>query len=163
MDRLNLTRNHETILAGLSAEVAVLRVDPVRRRQITIASIRWKDARAQPHPIVPDSTGSFEHLRDLCGSASRRGCRASHTRVTAARRSFRLAEASGSRTHHRRRKTTITGFEDQDDHRTACASRFRRQKKTPQISTDPHGLRLGDRQSEPVFIRAHLRRKSYFG
>src|SRR5579885_2256853 len=34
----------------------------------------------------------------------------------------KMAEASGSRTHHRRRKTTITGFEDRNDHRTACAS-----------------------------------------
>jgi hypothetical protein len=33
-----------------------------------------------------------------------------------------MAEASGSRTHHRYRKITIAGFEDRDDHRTACAS-----------------------------------------
>jgi hypothetical protein len=33
-----------------------------------------------------------------------------------------MAEASGSRTHRRRRKTTTAGFEDRDDHRTACAS-----------------------------------------
>src|SRR5689334_19056254 len=33
-----------------------------------------------------------------------------------------LAEASGSRTHHRRRKTTTAGFEDREDHRTPCAS-----------------------------------------
>jgi hypothetical protein len=33
-----------------------------------------------------------------------------------------VAEASGSRTHHRYREITIAGFEDRDDHRTACAS-----------------------------------------
>ena len=33
-----------------------------------------------------------------------------------------MAEANGSRTHHRYRKITIAGFEDRDDHRTACAS-----------------------------------------
>jgi hypothetical protein len=34
----------------------------------------------------------------------------------------KLAEANGSRTHHRYRKIAIAGFEDRDDHRTACAS-----------------------------------------
>ena len=33
-----------------------------------------------------------------------------------------LAEASGSRTHQRHRKMPSAGFEDRDDHRTACAS-----------------------------------------
>ena len=33
-----------------------------------------------------------------------------------------MAEANGSRTHHRYREITIAGFEDRDDHRTACAS-----------------------------------------
>jgi hypothetical protein len=33
-----------------------------------------------------------------------------------------LAEASGSRTHHRRRKTAIAGFEDRDNHRVIFAS-----------------------------------------
>src|SRR5260370_26810085 len=33
-----------------------------------------------------------------------------------------MAEANGSRTHRRRRKTPPAGFEDRDDHRTACAS-----------------------------------------
>jgi hypothetical protein len=35
-----------------------------------------------------------------------------------------VAEASGSRTHHRYREITTAGFEDRDDHRTACASTF---------------------------------------
>src|SRR5580704_19038841 len=33
-----------------------------------------------------------------------------------------LAEASGGRTHRRRGDPPPTGFEDRDDHRTACAS-----------------------------------------
>jgi hypothetical protein len=33
-----------------------------------------------------------------------------------------MAEASGSRTHHRRRKTTTDGFEDRDHHRMTLAS-----------------------------------------
>ena len=33
-----------------------------------------------------------------------------------------LAEANGSRTHRRYREITTAGFEDRDDHRTACAS-----------------------------------------
>ena len=33
-----------------------------------------------------------------------------------------MAEANGSRTHHRYREITTAGFEDRDDHRTACAS-----------------------------------------
>jgi hypothetical protein len=34
----------------------------------------------------------------------------------------KMAEASGGRTHRRYRKITTAGFEDRDDHRTACAS-----------------------------------------
>ena len=33
-----------------------------------------------------------------------------------------MAEASGGRTHRRHRKMPPAGFEDRDDHRTACAS-----------------------------------------
>src|SRR5450755_4027927 len=36
-----------------------------------------------------------------------------------------MAEASGGRTHRRRGNPTPAGFEDRDDHRTACASVLR--------------------------------------
>jgi hypothetical protein len=36
---------------------------------------------------------------------------------------FEMAEASGGRTHRRRGDPPPAGFEDRDDHRTACASR----------------------------------------
>ena len=38
----------------------------------------------------------------------------------------RMAEASGGRTHQQRANPPLAGFEDRDDHRTACASVYLR-------------------------------------
>ena len=63
-----------------------------------------------------------------------------------------MAEASGGRTHQRQDCLPLAGFEDRDDHRTACASASKNQKG--------HGLEQSPAAdwicipSQPVEIRA---------
>src|SRR5690349_1757930 len=53
---------------------------------------------------------------------------------------FRLAEASGGRTHRRRDCPPPAGFEDRDDHRTACASAVNSSTKRPPTSGPPRKM-----------------------
>src|SRR6266404_2283555 len=49
-----------------------------------------------------------------------------------------MAEASGGRTHRRRGDPPPAGFEDRDDHRTACASgKAATDSRSPRIRTEP--------------------------
>ena len=66
-----------------------------------------------------------------------------------------MAEASGSRTHHRRRKTTTAGFEDRDDHRTICASAL-----LVYVSRRNAGWLAGDNHLVPETALGEVERKN---
>jgi len=51
-----------------------------------------------------------------------------------------MAEASGGRTHRRRVDPPSAGFEDRDDHRTACASAGSLNATTKASATNLPGL-----------------------
>src|SRR6266516_379812 len=96
------------------------------------------DGIARHPPVLKLSRFAGGALSIAQGGAGRRNPERSRGNST-------MAEANGSRTHHRYREITIAGFEDRDDHRTACASVLQISNKLIRCAARaaPFRLRLG--------------------